>query len=153
MDASGDLIGNTTDNLFSVCGSDDVITAFNEILVVGGSAEGDIEDAFEECVNNAAASNPQPVGVAQAQISTLQENSLTANVKPEAEIPSLNTELQNSDLNALLEHPNVKALLENPDLNALLENPDDPKALLENPDVKALLEDSEVNALLEDSKW
>ena len=55
-----------------------------------------VKNAFSLCVDNAAAStNPTPPGLAQAQISSLQGNSLTANVKPEAEIPSLNTEAQN----------------------------------------------------------
>ena len=60
---------------------------------------------------------------AQAQISSLQENSLTTNVKSEPEIPTFNAQQENTDLNVLLENPNVKALLENPDLNAMLENP------------------------------
>ena len=47
----------------------------------------------------------------QARASSLQENS-DQKLKPEAEIPSLNTEPQNPPLNALLENDDVKALLE-----------------------------------------
>ena len=146
------LIGNQTNNVFTIC--NDTATAkaeFNATIADSAVANQDlVTDAFSLCVDNAAAStNPTPSGLAQAQISSLQENSLTANVKPEAEIPSLNTEAQNPDLIALLEHPNLKALLENPELEVMIEN-NDVNALLEDPNVKALLEDSEVNALLED---
>jgi hypothetical protein len=159
--AAVDLIGDgsTDANAFTICNNTATASAeFNatiDIAGMGGAGqENQIEAAFELCMNNAAAQTStlqaQTISL-QAQASSLQENSLTTNVKPEAEIPSFNTEPQNPDLNALLEHPNLKALLANPDLNSLLANPD-LNALLENPDVKALLEDSEVNALLEDPK-
>ena len=135
VDASAYLIGSETNNVFTVCSSDDVQTAFNATITLSNAnQENDIQLAFRECVNNAAASSPPTA----AQIASLQETSMTTTVQAEPEIPTLNT---------LLEHPNLKALLENPELNALLENPDI-NALLENPDVRALLEDPEVNTLL-----
>jgi hypothetical protein len=135
----------TNTNIFTIC--DDPTTAKTEFAArVTNEA---VEDAFDACIDSAAATNPPSLSLVEGQAAaSLQENSLTTNVKSEAEIPSFNTESQNPNLNALLENPNVKALLENPDLNALLANPD-PNALLENPNVKALLEDSEVNSLLE----
>jgi hypothetical protein len=151
------LIGNTTNNVFTICENTTTATAeFNATIdatTLNPGQKAGVKTQFSTCLANAEAAanstNTTVLGVAQAQISSLQENSLTTNVKPEAEIPSFNTEPQNPDVKALLEHPNLKALLEHPNLKALLENPD-PNALLENPDVKALLEDSEVNALLED---
>jgi hypothetical protein len=148
------LIGNATGganrlNVFTVCDDEgnirDEFNALGEPLAV--------ETTFDRCLDNAGI-NPgngtvTTMGLLPSSVQALQENSLTTNVQPQAAIPSLNTEPQNSDLNALLEHPNVNALLQNPDLNALLANPD-ANAMLANPDVKALLEDSEVNALLED---
>ena len=145
VDASSDLIGNTTNNVFTVCSSDDVQTAFNATITLNNANhENDIQLAFKECVNNAAVSNPPP-----AQLASLQDTSMTTTVQAQPQIPTINTQLENPALNALLENPNVKALLENPDLNALLENPD-PNAMLEDSNVKALLENPEVNALLGD---
>ena len=146
IQASIDLIGENSDdaNVFSIC--DNINTAkteFNTAVALPGgisAQETRIENAFTLCINNV---------LAQGSTAALQENSLTTNIKSEAEIPSVNTEAQNTNLNALRENPHVKALLENPDLNTLLDNPDS-NALLENPDVKALLEDPTVNALLED---
>ena len=122
-----------------------ITSIFNNLVVGDASAQ---QYKYSEFPTEEQAQTTTPL---QAQGISLQGNSLTTNVKPEVEIPSLNTEPQNPDVNALLEHPNLKALLENPDLNALLENPD-VNALLADPNVKALLEDSEVNALLEDSE-
>jgi hypothetical protein len=156
--AAQDLIGNLTNNVFTVCNNPATAQSeFNATITIsqgGGGAgqENQIQSAFRTCVTNGAVQTSTfqvQTTPLQAQTAALQENSLTTNIQPQAEIPSFNTEPQNPDVNALLEHPNLKALLENPDLNALLENPD-LNALLENPDVKALLEDSEVNALLED---
>jgi hypothetical protein len=135
----------TTTNIFTVCGDPTPATAKAEFAA--RVTDTNVETAFNACLDNAAA-NIASSSLVQGQAASLQENTLTTNVKPEAEIPSFNTESQNPDLNALLENPYVKALLENSDLNALLENPD-PNVLLENPNVKALLEDPEVNALLE----
>jgi hypothetical protein len=141
--AATELRGSTTNNIFTVCDDADPRTGFNA-LVTSTAAE----TAFDTCLDNAAVS-PGVSSLVQAQASSLQENSLTTNIKPEAEIPSFNTEPQNPSLDALLENPHLKALLENPELDALLENPDG-NALLQDPDVKALLEDPSVNALLED---
>jgi Collagen triple helix repeat (20 copies) len=133
------LIGTTTSNIFTICQAEDPRPGFNAL-----STNTAAETAFDNCLDNAAV-NP---GIqALTASSLLQENSLTTNVKSEADIPSFNTEPQNSDLDALLENPHVKSLLQNPDLNALLENPDS-NALLQNPDVKALLEDPEVTDML-----
>jgi hypothetical protein len=149
------LIGNTTSNVFTICDDANPRANFTAQLVPGvaAGARATIAANFDRCLDNAGI-NPgngtvTTMGLLPSSVQALQENSLTTNVNPQAEIPSLNSEPQNSDLNALLEHPNVNALLQNPDLNALLANPD-ANALLANPDVNALLEDSEVNALLED---
>jgi hypothetical protein len=156
VQASIDLVGNRTNNVFTICNDTTTASAeFNATVNLPGpqsGSEGRIQGAFALCVNNGAAQTSTfqiQTTPLQAQAAALQENSLTTNIQSQSEIPSFNTEPQNPDVNALLEHPNLKALLENPDLNALLENPD-VNVLLENPDVKALLEDSEVNALLED---
>ena len=133
----------TNTNIFTVCG--DPATAKTEFAARVTSTA--VETAFNACLDNAAA-NIATSSLVQGQAASLQENSFTTNVKPEAEIPSFNTEPQNSDLNSLFENPHVKSLLQNPNLNALLENPDE-NALLQHPDVKALLEDPDVNALLE----
>ena len=82
VDASSNMIGNTTDNIFTVCDADNPISAFNALITVGGSAEGDIEDAFEECVLNANASSPS-----LAQIASLQDNSLTTTVNLNQKYP------------------------------------------------------------------
>jgi hypothetical protein len=141
-----------------VCDDVDPRANFTAQLVptVTANQRAGVVTLFDRCLDNAGlapgngTSTTGPgLAALPSSVQALQENSLTTNVQPQAAIPSLNTEPQNSDLNALLEHPNVNALLQNPDLNALLANPD-ANALLANPDVKALLEDSEVNALLED---
>jgi hypothetical protein len=150
------LIGNATSNVFTVCDDANPRANFTAQLnpgVTSATQRTVVIGNFDRCLDNAGI-NPgngtvTTMGLLPSSVQALQENSLTTNVQPQAAIPSLNTEPQNSDLNALLEHPNVNALLQNPDLNALLANPD-ANALLANPDVKALLEDSEVNALLED---
>ena len=143
------LIGTTTNNIFTVCQEEEPQSGFNDLIPAGAprDAENDIEEAFGDCLESAAGEPPGTI----ASTASSQENSLTTNIKSEAEIPSVNTEPQNANLTSLLENPNVKALLENPDLNSMLENPD-VNALLENPDVKALLNDPEVNALLETQK-
>ncbi len=151
------LIGSTTSNVFTVCDDSQPRANFSALLPLGTTNRDTVIGNFDRCLDNAGV-NPGNVtattgmqALPSSSMQTLQENSLTTNVKAEAEIPSLNTEPQNPDLNALLEHPNVKALLQNPDLNSLLENPD-PNALLQDPNVKALLESPEVNALLEGAR-
>ena len=159
------FIGNATTNVFTVCDNttdarDEFNAIINELL-----AENEINDdqaealifQFDTCLTNAAASHSEGIEAAQAQISSLQENSLTTNVKPEAEIPSLTIEPQNLNLNTLRENPHVKALLEDPRLSVLLKSPNalraDPnvKALLADPNVQALLADANVKAQLEES--
>jgi hypothetical protein len=149
------LIGNSTNNVFTVCDDANPRAAFAGQLApsVTAAARAGVVADFDRCLDNAGV-NPGNVTSATIQampssLQAFQENSLTTNVEPEAEIPSFNTEPQNPDLTALLEHPNLKALLENPELDAMLEN-NDVNALFEDPNVKALLEDSEVNSLLED---
>ena len=151
------LIGSTARNIFSVCGDANPRDNFTLMVTTDPEdfPEGQDDDAilaFDECLNNAGVNPGNGTTTIQALPSSfqaLQENSLTTNVKPEADIPTINAPPENPDLNALLENQHVKALLDNPDLNALLQNPDE-NALLQNPDVKALLENSEINALLQD---
>jgi hypothetical protein len=157
--AAQDLIGNSTNNVFTVCNNTATAQSeFNATITItpqnmGGSGqENQIQSSFRTCVTNGAQQTSTfqvQTTPLQAQTAALQENSLTTNIQSEAEIPSFNTEPQNPDLNALLEHPNLKALLEDPKLDTLLKDPSG-KALLDDPNVKALLEDSEVTALLED---
>jgi hypothetical protein len=149
-DAAAALIGNSTNNVFTICDDEDPTDQFNATMEEVNVSP-NVNEGFAECLDNAPTT---PAGLQAQALTSLQENSLTTNVKPQAEIPSLNIEPQNKNpkVNSLLENPNVKALLQNPNLNALLENPDQ-KALLENPNVKALLEDSDVNAqLMKDPK-
>jgi hypothetical protein len=90
VDASSDLIGNATNNVFTVCRSDDVRTAFNETITLSNAnQENDIQRAFDRCIDNVEAANGNgfQAAVFQAKSSSLQENSLTTNVKTEAEIP------------------------------------------------------------------
>src|SRR5215207_8383706 len=156
-DVSIAFIGNTTVNVFTVCNDTTTATSeFNAIIdeleanntLNEGQAD-ELRFQFSTCLDNAAASHSEAIEAAQAQISSLQENSLTTNVKPEAEILSLNTEPNNPFINPLLKNPHLEALLENPNIDALLADPSG-KALLENPNVKALLEDPEVDAFLKD---
>jgi hypothetical protein len=156
-DVSIAFIGNTTVNVFTVCNDTTTATAeFNAIIdeleanntLNPGQAD-ELRFQFSTCLTNAAASHSEAIEATQAQIASLQENSLTTNVKPQAEINSLNTELNNPSINPLLKNPHLKALLENPNIDALLADLSG-KALLENPNVKALLEDPEVDAYLKD---
>jgi hypothetical protein len=148
---SNALKGSNTTNIFTVCDDANPRTSF--ATLIGGlsaAVRGQMNSFFDSCLDNAGV-NPGNSTSIQTQGFSLQENSLTTNVQPEAEITNFNIQAQNQDLNVLLEHPNVKALLQNPDLKALLENPD-PNALLQDPNVKALLQSPEVNALLKDIK-
>jgi hypothetical protein len=148
------LIGNTTNSVFTICDDNATATAeFNATIddtTLSDAQKQTVKTQFSVCLNNAeAAMNTTSLGVAQAQISSLQENSLTTNIRSEAEIPSFNTEPQNPAINPLLNNPHLKALLENPNIDALLADQSG-KALLENPNVKALLEDPDVDAFLEE---
>ena len=151
------LIGNATNNVFTVCNADaaNIRTAFAGQLApsVTLAARAGVIANFDRCLDNAGV-NPgngtlTTMQVQPSSLQALQENSLTTNVKPEAEISSFNTEAQNLDMNTLLENPHLQAVLENPKLDALLEDPSG-KALLEDPNVKALIEDPEVDDFLED---
>ena len=94
------FIGDTTVNIFTVC--DDTTTAraeFNAIIdEVDASNQINTDQAtelkmqFDVCLTNAAAQDSEAIEAAQAQISSLQENSLTTNVQPESGIQSFNTE-------------------------------------------------------------
>jgi hypothetical protein len=105
------LIGNSTDNVFTICDDEDPTVAFNatmdevNIPIV-------VKDHFAECLDNAAASTTQQIVGIQAQIFSLQESSLSTNVKPQAEIPTVNIEPQN-------QNPTVNAQLKNPTISAL----------------------------------
>ena len=110
VDASSDLIGNTTNNVFTVCRSDDGQTAFNATITLrNANQENGIQLAFRECVNNAAASSPS----AAAQIVSLQDTSITINVQAESEIPSVNNLLETA-LDSMLEDPICKRFASKP---------------------------------------
>jgi hypothetical protein len=88
------LIGNTTNNAFTIC--NDTTTAKAEFnatineLINNGINEGQaatVNAQFSTCIDNAAASHPTPTLQTQA-LTSLQEKSLTTNVKTEAEIPT-----------------------------------------------------------------
>ena len=148
------LIGNETNNVFTICGDTTTVKAeFNATIdrtTLNVNQKAALKNQFSICLNNADFFvNNTSTTTLQAQISSLQENSLTTNVKSEPEISTFNAPQANTDLNVLLENPNVKALLANPDLKAMLEN-SDANVLLQNPNVKALLESPEINALLAD---
>jgi hypothetical protein len=88
---ANELRGDTTatTNVFTVCANPTQatqVTAFNALV-----STGTVETAFSNCLTDAAANpgtepragDPVPQG-----LTTLQENSLTTNIKPEAEIPT-----------------------------------------------------------------
>jgi hypothetical protein len=147
--ASDALIGNSTNNIFTTCASDNPQTGFNATIdATTGLNTGQkaiVKNAFAECLTNVQ--DP----VEPDQIESLQDTSITTTVQAEAEIPSLNTLLENPHLKALLENPELDVMIENNDINALLEDPN-VKALLEDPDINALLEDPAVKAHLEKRK-
>ena len=130
-DVSIAFIGNTTVNIFTVC--DDTTTAvdeFNDIIdeqlaannINAGQAT-ELKNQFATCLTNAAALDSEALEAAQAQISSLQQNSLTTNVKHEAEIPSLTNEPQNLNLNTLIENLKLKVQQEDSNVNAQLKDP------------------------------
>ena len=99
-DVSIAFIGNTTVNIFTVC--DDPTAArgeFNAIIDeqladnnINAPQAAALKFQFDSCLTNADAANAEGIAAAQAHISSLQENSLTTNVKAESGILSLNTE-------------------------------------------------------------
>ena len=145
--AAGQLRGSTTANIFTVCDDADPRTGFNA-LVTSTAVEG----AFDTCLDNAGINPGNGTTTMQAlpsSMQALQENSLTTNVKPEAEIQIANTEPNDPTINPLLENSHLLALLDKPNIDALLGDPTG-KAMLEDPDVNAMLEDPDVNAFLEE---
>jgi hypothetical protein len=143
-----------------VCDDANPRPAFAGQLVPGVTANqrAGVNTLFDRCLDNAGinpgngtSTTATMLALPSSSVQALQENSLTTNVQPEAEIQSFNTEPQNPDLNVLLQNPNLNALLQNPNLNAMLENPDS-NVLLQDPNVKALLASPEVNSLLETMK-
>jgi hypothetical protein len=94
------LIGSTTANVFTVCDDTDPRTALADLLIaeeVGTGPANMLNEAFDTCLDNAAAVTSGTSSSAQTQASSLQENSMTTNIQSEAEIPSLNTEPQNAN--------------------------------------------------------
>ena len=75
------LIGSTTTNIFTICQAANPRPGFNAL-----STNTAAETAFDNCLDNAAVNPGTQASTASA---LLQENSLTTNVKPEAEIPSI----------------------------------------------------------------
>jgi hypothetical protein len=88
--AASELRGSTTSNIFTVCDDANPRTGFNAL--VGNSA---VETAFDTCLDNAGV-NPGngTSSLSQAQALSLQENSVTTNVKSEAEIPTVSESVQ-----------------------------------------------------------
>src|SRR5688572_19726693 len=93
-EASTDLIGPSPNNVFTVCQAAtdaEQITAFNTLVDIRHDFEESlIETSFRDCVTNAPTPPTPPTTALQPQSleSSLQENSLTTNVKPEIEIPT-----------------------------------------------------------------
>jgi hypothetical protein len=95
------LIGSTTTNLFTVCQATNPRPGFN-LLIPGGcpgaggactpAIDTDVEAAFDECLDNAAVM-PGTEPRAGDPVVALQENSLTTNVKPEAEISTFSEKM------------------------------------------------------------
>jgi hypothetical protein len=153
------LIGNPPrppqPNVFTIC--NDTATAraeFNatvDTTTLNTEQKAAVKSQFSVCLNNAAvaANASSSLRTTQAQIASLQENSLTTNVKSEPAISTSSSEQENTDLNVLLDNPNVQALLANPNLKAMLKNPNE-NVLLQDPNIQALLASPEINALLAD---
>jgi hypothetical protein len=86
QESADQLIGNLTDNVFTICAADnipDATAAFNATIT--GAQEDEPEDSFAECLNNAAAVSGNGAQL-QSQMNSLQENSYTTNVRPESGI-------------------------------------------------------------------
>ena len=101
------LSGSTTDNIFTVCEASDPREDFAALLIPGvpqGQREG-INDFFDTCLDNAAASSGTSSSSIQAQTASLQESSLTTNIEPATEIPTSNNEVQNQTINTVPEKP------------------------------------------------
>jgi hypothetical protein len=82
VDAAEALVGNSTNNVFTICDDEDPTAQYNATMnEVAGSQADEINDAFAICLDNAPT---EPNGF----VFSVQENSLTTNVKTEAEIPT-----------------------------------------------------------------
>jgi hypothetical protein len=95
-EASSDLIG-TPNNVFTVCNAEtdaEQISRFNALVdITSTTQEGLIRTGFSTCVTNAP-TQPPPGLLSQDVVQSLQENSLTTNVKPQAEIPTVSESVQ-----------------------------------------------------------
>jgi hypothetical protein len=91
-EASTDLTASATDNVFTICQAAtdaEQIEDFNTLVDITNNAQETlIETGFSTCITNAPTPPTPPTTSLQPQSleSSLQENSLTTNVKPEAEI-------------------------------------------------------------------
>jgi hypothetical protein len=101
-EASSDLFA-TPDNVFTLCQAENPIPGFNaRVNITNAAQEALIEAGFATCINNAP--DPAPtLSVSQAPTLSLQENSFTTNVIPEAGIPlfSSPSARETEDLSAL----------------------------------------------------
>src|SRR5687767_5951771 len=92
-EASIDLTRPSPNNVFTVCQAEtdtEQIEDFNTLVDIRADfEESRIETGFRDCVTNAPTPPTPPTTALQPQSleSSLQENSLTTNVKPEIEIP------------------------------------------------------------------
>jgi len=128
--ASDALIGNSTNNIFTICASDTPQSGFNATIDATNLNDGQkviVKNAFVECLTNAPDS-------AVAQMESLQDTSITTTERAEPENPTMNTLLENRHFNSLLQDPDFNALLEDPDVKAMLEDPN-VNALLQNPTI------------------
>jgi hypothetical protein len=93
------LIGNATSNVFTVCDDAQPRANFTAQLNPGVTNAGQktiVINNFDRCLDNAGI-NPgngtvTTMGLLPSSVQALQENSLTTNVQPQAEILGLNTE-------------------------------------------------------------
>ena len=98
------LIGNATNNVFTICENATTATAeFNATIdatTLNPGQKAGVKNQFSRCLNNAEAvaksTNTTALAVAQAQISSLQENSLTTmyNLKLKYLVSILNLKTQ-----------------------------------------------------------
>ena len=110
--------GPAANNVFNICQATDVRGAFNA-RITDTTEQG----AFDRCLDNAAASpTTQIASLLQAQTASSQENSLTTNIEPEADILSLNTDLQNQIINTAPENSIPNTDLLNQTINTAPEN-------------------------------
>jgi hypothetical protein len=92
-EAAAGMIGANTAarNIFDVCNDVDPRPGFLTLLINGGVSSNDRAEyttPFDRCLDNAAVNPGNSTSLLQIQALSLQENSLTTSVKPEAEIPT-----------------------------------------------------------------